>query len=223
MPARNRADLRTDIREIGSYENSSVFTDGYLNRALDKAMHELHALIVNANEDYYLTYGSVATVANQQHVDLPAGVFKVRAVARSLGGDEYVPLRRLSLPQMYEHGSKGTPTAYSYQKAVGGGSPFGALMFWPIPDAVYTIRLVYVPTATLFSDDVTAIDFGEGWDDYLIHAALLRCDMREERDLGDRMGLLQRYTEMVRASVGQRDRNEPEYLIPRRGAWHEEG
>lgn len=206
------ATLRTTVRQRGSYENSVTFSDSYVNGEINAALAELYEIVTDANEGYYDTEATTPTVANQRHVDLPADFWRLRAVDRlESGTDEYVELRQVGIGERNSFVVSGTPVAYRI--SVGGAR--GRLQLYPKPDAVFTIRLIYTPTLTALASDGATFEFFNGWEEYVVLAALLRIDQREERPIGERMAELERAKARITRAVAERRAAEPEYLLPR--------
>ena len=65
-------------------------------------------------------------------------------------------------------GSTGRPVGYLH---VGTN-----LELFPTPDAAYSVRLRYVPEMTPLAADGDSIDVPNGWEGFIIHSILLRCD-----------------------------------------------
>jgi len=86
------------------------------------------------------------------------------------------------------------------------------LELFPTPDAAYTVRLRYVPEMTPLAADGDSIDVPNGWEGFIVHSILLRCDEREERSLTDRKDSIERYRARIVRASQNRNTAEPAYL-----------
>lgn len=208
------ATLRTRVAALGDYTNSSVFTPTLLTEYVNEGIGEYRDLIDETFEGYFDKVGTVATVAGTATVALPADFLKARAID-VLDSGEYRPLVKFAIAQTYRYTQRGTPDGYMQIAS--------NLELFPTPDAVYTIRLRYMPVATPLVGDSDAIDVPNGWEGLIIHVALLKCDEREERPLGDRLAIIDRYRQRVRSAAKTRNVAGPTYLpFPgegRSGGW----
>ncbi len=209
MPQLTLLQLREKVRRLGGYENSQVDTDAFIDESINEGLAELVELVSDQFQGHYDTSSTVVTVANAQTVALPATCLNVRAIDRQFDATRHAPLRRISLTQGYGYQGTGAPQAYMLH---GGAAP-GVIRLFPVPDAVYTLRVTFEPLFTALVVDADSFDFRNGWEEYLFHAALLRLDAKEERPLGDRMGLIERARQRIIGSAAKRNSSEPEYLV----------
>lgn len=211
MATKTRAEIRARTRFLGSYENSTKFTDALVNDELQAGLNELYALMADSNEGYFDTKTTTPTVVNQDYVDLPVDFWRLRGVDVSIGG-RYRELRQVGIADRNKFQSTaGRPAAY---RTVSGGAR-GRLELYPTPNSVETLRLIYTPTCPVWTDDSDTFEFYGGNEDYVITAGLLRLDQREERPLGERQQELERIRQRVVRDVSMRRAAEPEYLVNR--------
>jgi hypothetical protein len=191
------------IREVGDYWNEDVFPDTFITRQVNTAIGEYSDLLDEAWEGYRDKTGTVVTVAATATVALPADHLKARAVAILVNG-QYQPLDRYAIGQTYLYGAEsGQPRGYMLVGA--------NLELFPTPDAVYTLRLRYVPTSTVLAA-TQSIDVPNGWEDWIIYKALAVLDDREERDVAPRLAVCDRIEARIRSAAKQRDTAGPRYV-----------
>lgn len=212
------ATLRGRVQALGNYENSARFTSSFLNDQINAALGELYELIAATNEGYFDTAATTTTVAGNANVTLPSDFLHLRGVDLQVGGT-WIELRQIGIQErnMYQNAG-GQPLAYRVSADVQSGtSQRGGLVLYPTPSTTYTLRFVYEPSRVVLSSDSDTIEDFNGWSDYIVTAALLRCDEREQRPLGDRLAKLDMVKRRVIAAATRRRAAEPEYLIPRSG------
>jgi hypothetical protein len=198
------ATIRSRVRTLGDYANSAVFTDAFINEQVNDAVGDYCDLLDQTWEGYRDTTGTVTTTANVATVSLPTDFLKARAVDL-LDGGRYYPLRRYQISQAYGYDLQTERPLGYIQRA-------NVLELFPTPNAVYTIRLRYIPAASVLVNNADSIDVPNGWEGFIIHTALLKLDEREERPLQDRLNIIDRYRQRIVAAANDRNTAEPEYL-----------
>jgi hypothetical protein len=209
MATKTLLQLRDIVRFRGTFENSAKFTDARVDVEINAAAAELHELLADSNEGYLDTTATVATVAAQDYVALPADFWRLRGVDILIGG-RYCELDQVGINDRNKFQvSSGRPEAYR----VAAGSTRGRLILYPTPNAIETIRVVYTPTVTALTLDADTVEGFNEWHDLIIAGTLLRLFQREERPLGEIQQEIARLQQRIRSAAGQRRAAEPE-LIP---------
>jgi hypothetical protein len=209
MATKTRAEIRARVRFLGTYENSAKFTDALVNDEIQAGLSELYEVMADANEGHFDTTASAVTVAAQDWVALPADFWRLRGVDVLISG-KYRELDQIGITDRNKYqGASSRPQAYR----TAAGSTRGRIILYPTPNAVETLRFVYTPTCPVFTSDADTFEFYAGYDDYVVHATLLRLHQREERPLGETQQELARITARIMKSSQQRRAAEPE-LIP---------
>lgn len=209
MTAQTLAQLCSAIRENGELENAGTYTNAFLTRWVNQAIRDLVEIVSDQFAGYFDSTTTVATVAGTQTVNLPANFRDLRALDRQVAADRHAPLRRLTLGQTYAYQGRGAPRGYMLH----GGTAPGTIRLFPVPDAVYTLRLTYEPVITPLALDADTFDFGNGWEDYVHQLVLLEIDLREERPVQERMVKIDRARQRIIGSAQKRNSAEPEYLV----------
>lgn len=209
MPSFTLTELCDAIRAKGEYENSSIFTDAFLTDWVNEAIAELVELVGDQFAGYYATSSTVVTVANTQTVSLPATFKDLLALDYQQDVTHHTPLRRINLGETYHYQGTGKPRAYMLH----GGTAPGTIRLFPVPDAVYTLRVTFEPLFTQLSAGSDSFDFRNGWEDYVHQLVLLQCDMREERSVQERLMKIERAKSRIIGSAQKRNSAEPEHLV----------
>lgn len=219
--------IRTAVRNREDYSNSRVFTTAILNDYINSALAELYGTIIGVDEDYYTVLLNTTTQAGVHKADLPAEFYKLNGVDRLVDGAlpstptdvtdaTYLPLKRVPLSERNRYPGRGRPIGYRLQERQESGEP--RLWLYPIPDAVYYLRLFYTPVFTpLVDDDETStFDMWNGYEELPVQMTLLRCYLREERPTGEIEREIARLMERIRNEADGRDTSEPPYLTDHR-------
>jgi hypothetical protein len=211
MATKTLSVLRDRIRFLGSYENSTKFTNALVNDEINAALAELYELLDDVHGGYFDTDTTTPTVTNQAYVDLPATFWRLRGVDILIGG-KYRALEQIGIEQRNDfQTSTGQPVAY---RTIAGGAR-GRLALYPTPSGVNTLRIVYTPTYTPLSADGDSFEYYNSYEDYVICGTLLRLDQREERPLGERQNELARIRDRIVKGASRRRAAEPQYLSPK--------
>lgn len=199
------ATLIARVRQLGDYENSTVFTSAVITPWVNEAIGEYCDLLDEHFDGYRDTSGVANTIANVATVALPADFLKARAIDLLYSGS-YTRLRRFQpgAQTLGYDATKGRPVGYLH---VGTN-----LELFPTPDAVYTVRLRYVPSAPVLVADGDSIDVPNGWEAMIVHSALLRCDQREERPTSERLAAIDRARARIMRAADNRNVAEPVYI-----------
>lgn len=200
-------ELRDAFRDLGDYPASHrKITDPRVNGWLNRAIGNYCDLLDETHEGHRDTVDTLATTNGTATVTLFADFLKAKAVDIQIDG-EWVPLRRLSIRQTYGYDSEnGEPVGYLQRGNV--------LELFPTPDAVYAIRLRYVPAVPTLVDDADSIDVPNGWEEFILETALLSADKMMDKPLNDRKDSIERARQRVARAAEGRNQAEPEYLVP---------
>jgi hypothetical protein len=189
------------VRLRGDYLSSLTFTNAYITHEIQAGWAELYELVANTHEGYWDKDSTVTTVAAQSYIGLPSDCWRVQGVD-ILDGTEWRKLRQVGLKDRNRYGAtKAMPAAFRL-------SVRGAELF-PTPDTAYTLRVSYTPIVTTLDDSGIQLF---GWEEYIITAALLLIDQRQEKPTGEREAELARVKLRVIEAANERRSPEPQYL-----------
>ena len=199
------------MRRLGNYPSSgtnhpaSPISDTFLTDCLNNAISDYSDILDARWQGYRDTQATLATVANTATKALPTDLRTALAVD-ILEAGYYRPLKRLQNGRTYPfQAAAGIPIGYML---------IGAnLEFFPTPDAVYTVRVRYIPQATVLSSGgTTSMDIPNRWERYVVQLALLEVDQQQERSIQDRLSVIAKLEAAVTAAAGDRNVAEPEYI-----------
>lgn len=217
MASVSLATLRTRVQQLGNYENSARFTPSFLNDCINAALFELYELLSGVHEGYFDITATLSTTTNVDNVALPADFWRLRGVDVALDSTRWLELRQISIAERNRYSNIGNGRPFAYRIANGGTR--GQLTLYPTPDAVYQMRVFYEPTRTALAADGDSLEDWNGWADYVVHGALLRCDEREKRPTGERLAKLEQIKQRIITGAGERRAAEPEYLVTGRDTY----
>lgn len=196
------SDIRTIVRMRGDMRNAVRFPDSILDVEIQAAFGEGYELMESTCEGYFDVQDTDVTVAGQDYIALPVGTWKLRAIDR-LDGTEWDPVVRVGIKDRNRYGTQqGKPLAHRLTAR-------GADLY-PTPDAVYTLRFTYTPSAPAL--DETPRNYYNGWEEYTVYGALVRLYQQQDRDEAKWQRGCDRARARILAAAPNRNASGPEYL-----------
>jgi len=213
---RTLTQLISDVRVEGDYNRSTVFTDAILTRWINQAIAKVYNLLAAQDPDLYATEGSLSTVAAQDYVALPSDFYKLLRLDIETSSGTYSRLFKYALVEENNYqdiiSSATTESRYRYHVQA------SKLKLKPTPTVVDTLRIVYVPSVTDLVSGLDTFDGINGYEDLVVQYVLLRCDLREEKPIGERAQVIQQYESAILSAEDARDEAEP-HLLPDNTSW----
>lgn len=210
MPSFTLTALLERLRRKGNYPNTgnhpaSPISDTFLTEEVNGAIAEYQNILDLRWEGYRDKKGTVTTTINVAEVALPTDLKTLRSRPWLSLGDSVHTLRRLNPDQVHPfYNQRDLPRGYMVVDQ--------NFELFPTPNAVYTLNLRYVPTATVLVSGSDTISIPNGWERYVIEVALLAVDQQQQRSIQDRMAVLQRLEAEVIAAAADRNVAEPEVI-----------
>lgn len=203
------ATLRTRAKTRADMTNSSFLADSEWNSFINSSLDDLYDLLIQKfGDDYYLSESALTTIAGTQNYALPADFYKLVEVDLTVNGFTQ-PLKR------WEFKERG-----GIQQLVATGSTVpryrlvgSNLRLYPVPVAVQTGTIYYVPVRTQLVADGDPISFPGGWEDYAVLDAAIKALNKEESDVS---ALVQERNQMIariEAAASNRDTGNPARVI----------
>lgn len=193
--------LRTSVRQRCDMENSSDFiSDSELNGYINASYAELYDILVSRFEDYYTTTTSSTVSSGSYSFSVPADFYKIRGVDRLISGTEYYSLSGFNFSERNSYNNSVTFNNFNQinvqYRLIG-----STIELTPQGSAPGTYKLWYIPTYTELSDDTDTIDGVNGWEEYVIVDACIKCLEKEESNTAtferQKMALLKRIEDMA--------------------------
>lgn len=185
---RTLAQLRAEVRDRADIENSLHITDAQIDRYINQSGAALHAQMVDACEDWFVTQEgtnapapSTGVGASATEVSLNAAFYKLLALEIELNGRKY----RLPRWTWAEHAARtsapdgsGASCGYTYRIS-------GALyIITPALPINTPIRVYFVPAYVDLVVDADAYDGRDGWEEWVVCDSAIKCMIKEETDPG---------------------------------------
>ena len=185
--------LRDRAKQESDNVGQGFITDTEWNNYLAASYQELYGLVVTAfGNDYFVQAPAAGytftTDGINEHFALPAEFFKLLAVDIQLSAPNYwVALKPFQMSERNDFGYLGTM----------------------IPMAGQTLRLLYVPRATVLTADVDVVDGVNGWEEYIVVDACIKALAKEESDTSSFVARKAALLERLNGEITNRDAGSP--------------
>lgn len=175
--------LRSQVRQRADMVNSTFVSDAEVNQYINNSVAELYDILIQKfGNEYNITSSNITTVAGTDTYNLPSDFYKLVGVDLLVSGTDYVSL----LPFMFIERNRWNGTTARTAFGVSGlryhliGS---TVRFVPMPDAAQTIKLWYIPYISELGNDAATLDGVNGYEEYVIIDAAIKCLQKEESDV----------------------------------------
>lgn len=220
--------LRTAVRERADMEDDGNFiSDAELDRYINKGIEDLYDLVLasEAGEVYVvnspiLTQVGTFASGNYASYGLPADFYKLRALHYIEGNNVY-PLIPAD-PSNFALLSNDPPHVYAGRYTLR-FLPDGTKQVFTFPEIDPTVlAMTYIPNPVLLVNPSDTFDGYNGWEDYVIVKAAIKCLTKEESDTTALQIELDGIRNDIMSHAGHMDAGYPDTirnLHRRRWAW----
>tara|TARA_R110002051_G_scaffold66927_1_gene121257 strand:- start:4245 stop:4940 length:696 start_codon:yes stop_codon:yes gene_type:complete len=193
--------LRSRARTRADAVGNSFFSDSEIDRYINVGLGELHDILVQKFEDYYVTVKEFSLISGQTTYSFDE--LGIRNFYKSLGVDatdsgETIRVRRFSFAERDRYAAtaitgRGGYTDYQYQIRGDG------IEFIPEPNTTSTIKLWYVPAFSDLEEDDDEINsfIVSNWEEYAVITAVYK--MKEKEELSTTV--IERELEAIRVRI----------------------
>ena len=195
--------LKEQVRARADQQNSLFINDTELLGYINGSASALYDMLVEAAEDYYVDKVVIPIVQGTNEYDLPEDFYKV------LGVDYYVnskpvPMSRFNFRDRHLYNYlDARPEIVRY--AIWGQQ----LVFKPMAPNIASVNLWYVPRITLLVNDADTLDGVNGWEEFIILDAAIKCMVKEESDPTVLVNQLNAVKDRIKTMSKDRDQGEP--------------
>lgn len=205
--------LRADMSSGSPDQFIDQTSGGELETYIQQAGRELYDKILSAyGEDYYYSSSTTTTVAGTATVDLPSDFYRLLGVDASVpGAVRPVALERFNWNErnVFEDG-----VGWNWSIAI----PryrlrAGKVWMLPTPDGAHSVTIHYVPVMPTIDDSTGVFDGINGWDEWIVVSAAIKCLQREESDTSELERELARCGERIARMAPNRDLDKPPTVV----------
>lgn len=204
--------LRARVRELADMVSSQLVTDAAdsLDAFINQAADELYRLVMQKyDSEYFSKYSNPTfnTVKDTESYALPADHFKLHGVELKVNG-EWKTLRKYNQKHRNALRNMATDGWEELRYRLAGSN----ILILPAPSSVYEGRFLYTPTRTVLANGADALGEYNGWEEFVIVRAAIKCRLKEESDTTELERDLARITKSIEAEAEGRDTGDPETL-----------
>ena len=196
--------LKEQVRARADQQNSQFIKDAELVDFINGSASALYDKLVEQAENYYVTSQTIPIIAGTNEYTLPSNFYKVLGVDY-LVNNKPVPMSRFNFRDRH---------LYNYLDArpeiVRYGIWGNQLVFKPQAPQIATVVIWYVPSITKLVNDADLLDGVNGWEEYIILDAAIKCMIKEESDPSALMAQLQMVKDRIATMSKDRDQGEPQ-------------
>jgi hypothetical protein len=218
MAAITESALVTRVRQRADMESNLFVSDIEVQTYINAGIAELHDILIQTyGQDYYINSTTFTTSANVDSYNISTNIgtdfYKLRGVDAQLNGQNYFTLRPFNFNERNLYQSWGSWSLLGLTnvryRMVGGN-----LVFTPIPSTNTSVRVWYIPTAQKFDSttpatSTTTFDDINGYAEYVVLDAAIKCLQKEESDVQGLMYDKQQMKRRIEEAANNRDAGSP--------------
>jgi hypothetical protein len=201
--------LRTKARERADMIGSQFVTDSELNGYIANSYKHLYDLLVDAVEDYNLLSASF-TISTGNTFNLPATFYKLRGLDDLTDSSNPRTVRKFMFAERNDYLAvdrmSWAPEFSDVMYRIEGNT----VAILPPERAKKTFSLWYVPTPTIPVADGDTVDVINGFDEFIIVDAAIKCLIKEESDTRALERIKSEQLSRIETMKKNRDQNLPE-------------
>jgi hypothetical protein len=177
------AQLRAQVRKRADMEESQFIEDSELDFYINQSIKELHDILTDAfDSDYYLSSYEFNTNSNDEAYDLPSDLYHLRGVDVKSNSQDWLTISKFNFNERNRF-QEPTTWASSELPQIRYRLTGSQIRFNPRPDRQTTIRLWYYPKAVELVDPADTFDDINGFSEYVIVDAAIKCKDKQEDDV----------------------------------------
>jgi len=173
------SDLRTRVRERADMVDSDFVTDSELTTYIQLSYRKLYNLVVTTFSDWYVEDPVEFTISSGNTYTLPSTFYKLVAVDFLLNG-RWIEVRRYT---MTERNRQTSGAFRTFHPSIMYRLMNNKLRFIPTDNALGTYRYWAVNKPSIPVDDADTIEGENGWDEFVVLDAAIKCLNKEESDV----------------------------------------
>lgn len=220
------ANLRDEVRRRADMEGSTFVTDAEVNSYINRSGGALHDILVTVYEDYFVTslqfsmpYVPVSgpPLTDTAAYPLPTDFLKMRGLDYQVESNCWSTVPKFNFAERNRWQRR--PSRWLDDRFRAYQMTGSYLRILPEDSNSGTYRLWYVPSYTALASDGDAVSQwveNNGWTEYIIVDAAIKCLQKEESDCSLLMAQRQQLEDRIRASAVNRDAGAPDRIAETR-------
>ena len=206
------AQLKQRVLERADMEGTDFISDSELLTYINESYAELYDIMVASFEDYFTIESALVASGGTGRLTLPTDFYKLRGLDKDLGGGNHATVYKFNFNDRNVTESNPFRLTSAYGLRTEYRIVKDELLLVPAQPADGTYRMWYIPQITFLAGDSDTVDAPNGFDEYIVIDAAIKCLTKEESDTGalDRAkGLM---TQRINDMSSNRDTDQPEVI-----------
>jgi hypothetical protein len=216
------ADIRTEVRRRADMDGSSFVTDAEVNGYANRAGGALHDILTTVYEDYFMTSASVVLpyvplvgppLTETNIYPLPSDFFKMRGLDYQVETSAWTTVPKFNFAERNKWQrmpSRMLDDRFRAYQITG-----SHLRILPEDQSQGTYRLWYLTSYQALASDGDAVSQwveNQGWWEYIVVDAAIKCLQKEESDVSVLMAERAQLEQRIRGAAIHRDAGRPERI-----------
>jgi len=203
--------LRQRVRQRADMETSQFVKDSELNGYLNASIAELYDVICQKyGNDYFAVSTIISTTPSGLTYSLPSNFYKLLGVDVLTQGSNASPDAVWTSVQRFEFSERNRRLgSVYYNNYMGPGFRYRLLgnqiLLDGSPGSVFSLRVWYIPTPVQLSADADTFDGYNGWEEFAVVDAAIKCLEKEESDTRALQSRKQFLENRIESAAGNRD------------------
>lgn len=191
-----------EVRDISDTPGTNFTTDTMITRWLNLGLRKVYEMAYAADPDAYnLKDGSITTAQGTPDYTLPTDFWHMKKVSCATGSEKW-PIRKMDIGgKSTFYVNQGRPLRWHFYDRT-------KIRLYPTPDGVYTISLLYVPCFSPLADAAETFDGINGWEEFGIAEAAMKCRVRDEGEIGEFRMIMEMVRDQIAEMAKERDHGE---------------
>lgn len=173
------SELRSRVRQRADMVDNDFVEDAELTTYIQQSYRKLYNLIITTFSDWYVDDPVEFTISSGNTFTLPATFYKLVAVDYSLSG-KWIEVSRFT---MNERNRSTAGRFRVFHPSIKYRLMNNKLRFIPTDNASGTYRYWAVSKPSVPVDDVDTVEGENGWDEFIVLDAAIKCLNKEESDV----------------------------------------
>lgn len=171
--------------------------------------------MVAQQEDMYLSEYYFTTAADTETYSVPTPFYKLRGVdiREGSGSGDWCEVRR------YAWNERNVSDLDNINDSVMYRLQGNNIRLTPTPDGGRSVRVSYIPACTLLTGSNDSFDGVNGFEEYVVVDAAIKCVIKDEGDASALMAQKMALEKRVQRMSADRDSNEPASTVMRSELW----
>lgn len=203
--------LLADVRMRAGMENSTFCTDAEITEYINQSIAELRDLIISAQgPEHWLSTQTINTVAGTTKYALASDFYELVA-GRVTSGSRWKA--RLVSATIDDFDRVVSGSGWGWYALDGADIAYRIqgdnIQFMIPPESVYVVTLHYIAAATRLSGGSDTFDGFNGFEEWVILDAAIKCLQKEESDISFLVGQREKIEARIARMAGRRDAGGP--------------